>query len=117
MLIGELASRTRTSRRQLRYWEQAGLLTSARRVNGYRDYDEAAIMTVTQVRALRQAGLPTETIRYVLPCTLSDGTLTRCPGILEALKVELLRLDARAADIERTRRALRHTIAHTEVGT
>ncbi|MFI0711757.1 MerR family transcriptional regulator [Streptomyces inhibens] len=61
---------------------------SARRANGYREYDDQTVETVRRIRALLAAGLPTRIIRQVL--------------------------DRRAADLETARRLLRQTIAAIE---
>jgi DNA-binding transcriptional MerR regulator len=114
MLIGQLASRTGTSERLLRYYEKVGLLTSNRRPNGYRDYDETTERTVHQIRALLAAGLPTNVIRHVLPCALTDGSLRPCPGVLDRLRTQLAHLDQRAADLAEARQTLRQAITATE---
>ena len=57
MRIGELAQRTGTTTRALRYYEQQGLVDSQRQHNGYRDYDQAAIMRVRNIRMLLDIGL------------------------------------------------------------
>ncbi|WP_342593472.1 MerR family transcriptional regulator [Streptomyces inhibens] len=64
------------------------LIHSARRANGYREYDDQTVETVRRIRALLAAGLPTRIIRQVL--------------------------DQRAADLETARRLLRQTIAAIE---
>lgn len=114
MLIGQLAQRTGTSERQLRYYERVGLLTSTRQANGYRDYDDDAERTVGQIRALLTAGLPVSAIRQVLPCALSDGFLRPCPGVLDRLRAQLTRLDQRAVELAKARRMLRRAIAAAE---
>src|SRR5258708_2724204 len=72
MRIGMLSQRTETSRRLLRYYEEQGLIGSDRAANGYRDYDEALVDRVRQIRGLLAAGLPTRIIKQILPCL--DGT-------------------------------------------
>lgn len=114
MLIGQLAHRTGTSERRLRYYERVGLLTSRRRANGYRDYDAAAEHTVGQVRALLAAGLSTQLIRQVLPCARGDGSLRPCPGVLDKLNAQLSRIEQRADELARARRALQRAIAVAE---
>ncbi|MEV5832398.1 MerR family transcriptional regulator [Nocardia sp. NPDC052112] len=114
MLIGELASRTRTSERLLRYYERVGLLSAERRTNGYREYDAAAEQRVGQIRALLVAGLSTRVIRQLLPCTVDDGVLRACPGVLPALRDRLAELDRRAAALDTARDVLRRTIEETE---
>ncbi|MGW2716653.1 MerR family transcriptional regulator [Streptomyces sp. NPDC001492] len=110
MLIGQLAKRTETSERLLRYYERVGLLTSSRRANGYREYDDTAVQTVGQIRALLAAGLSTNLIRQILPCALADGSLRPCPGVLDKLHAQLARLDRRAAELAHARQALQQAI-------
>lgn len=114
MLIGQLASRTGTSERLLRYYESVGLLTASRQANGYREYDAAAEQTVRQIRALLAAGLPSSLIRQVLPCALDDGSLRPCAGVLEKLRAQLARLDQRAVELAQARQVLQHAITTTE---
>ncbi|WP_329198910.1 MULTISPECIES: MerR family transcriptional regulator [unclassified Streptomyces] len=114
MLIGQLAKRTGTSERLLRYYERVGLLTSVRQANGYRDYDDAAEQRVRQIRSLLAAGLPTSLIRQVLPCALADGSLRPCPGVLDKLRAQLARLDQRAQDLARARQTLQLAITEAE---
>ena len=114
MLIGQLAKRTGTSDRLLRYYERVGLLTASRQANGYRDYDEATEQTVRQIRALLAAGLPTNLIKQVLPCALADGSLRPCPGVLDRLRTQLAHLDQRVAELTDARQALRRAIEATE---
>jgi DNA-binding transcriptional MerR regulator len=114
MLIGQLAKRTGTSERLLRYYERVGLLASQRQANGYREYDDAAELTVRQIRALLDAGLSTTLIKQVLPCAADDGSLSPCPGVLDKLRVQLQRLDERAANLARARKTLQQAIAVAE---
>ena len=116
MLIGQLAKLTGTSERLLRYYERVGLLTSIRQANGYRDYDDAAEQTVRQIRALLAAGLSTNLIKQVLPCALADGSLRPCPGVLDKLRAQLVRLDRRATELTQARQALQQAIAVAEHG-
>ncbi|WP_225729105.1 MULTISPECIES: MerR family transcriptional regulator [unclassified Nocardia] len=114
MLIGQLAERTGTSERQLRYYERTGLLDAQRQANGYRDYDGSAEHTVHQIRALLAAGLPTRVIKQVLPCALGDGSLRPCPGIVSTLRTRLAELDERATELADAQRTLRRVIEAAE---
>jgi DNA-binding transcriptional MerR regulator len=114
MLIGQLARRTGTSDRLLRYYEQVGLITSSRQANGYRDYDEATEQTVRRIRALLAAGLSTNLIKQVLPCALADGSLRPCDGVLDKLRAQLAHLDQRAAELAQARLTLQRAIATAE---
>lgn len=107
MQIGELAQRTGSSARALRYYERQGLLTATRGGNGYRSFDDSAVGTVLRIRALLAAGLTTDVIRQVLPCT--RDTLPRlepCADVVAVLISEIDRMDALASDLARTRHLL-----------
>ncbi|MFH8404585.1 MerR family transcriptional regulator [Streptomyces sp. NPDC018019] len=110
MLIGELAERTGTSERLLRYYERAGLLRPDRLPNGYRTYTESDATAVRRIRALLAAGLPTRVIRQVLPCTTDTAAVHPCPGVLDALHDQLRALDQQAGELAAARRVLRETI-------
>jgi DNA-binding transcriptional MerR regulator len=114
VLIGELAERTGTSERLLRYYERVGLLRPARQPNGYRTYDESAEEAVRRIRALLAAGLPTRVIRQVLPCTTTGAAVLPCPGVLDALRTQLRALDERSAEIAAARNVLQQTITTAE---
>ncbi|MBP2586564.1 DNA-binding transcriptional MerR regulator [Streptomyces sp. PvR006] len=114
MLIGELSRRTGVSTRLLRYYEAQGLLEARRGPNGYRAYDEDAVTAVRKVRALLAAGLPTEVIRVVLPCTGEDGAaFDWCADIRDLMLRELAAADARIDDLHRRRSTLAGFLATT----
>ncbi|MGH1561461.1 MerR family transcriptional regulator [Mumia sp. DW29H23] len=66
MRVGELAERTGTATRMLRYYEEQGLLASTREHNGYRAYSEADVDRVQTIRSLIASGLTTRLVRAVL---------------------------------------------------
>ncbi|MDQ8704497.1 MerR family transcriptional regulator [Streptomyces sp. LHD-70] len=90
MRIGELAARTGTTARALRHYEQAGLISSARTPNGYRDYDEGAVIRVRNIRHLLAAGLTLDDVRVFAPCL--DGDVTSAPPAPQGLAVARERL-------------------------
>ena len=75
MKIGELAERTGVSRRLLRYYEEQGLITPTRALNGYREYGEPHVDVVQQIAGLLNAGLPTRIIQQLLPCLDKPQTI------------------------------------------
>ncbi|WP_033280677.1 MerR family transcriptional regulator [Streptomyces sp. NRRL F-525] len=117
MLIGELAERTGTSERLLRYYERAGLLRPERLPNGYREYADSDTAVVLRIRALLAAGLPTRIIRQVLPCTTDGAAVQPCPGVLDALRAQLSDLDRRVDKLAAAREVLQETIAGAEART
>ena len=63
MRVGELARRTGTTVRALRYYEAAGLVVPRRLGNGYREYEPIAVRLVAQIRELTALGLTVEETR------------------------------------------------------
>ncbi|TQM31902.1 MerR family transcriptional regulator [Nocardia bhagyanarayanae] len=115
MLIGELSRRTGVHAHQLRYYEAQGLLEPERGSNGYRQYADDSVVTVTQIRKLLDAGLSTEDIGYLQPCiTGADADLVPCPELFDTLRARLAGLDEQIATLTRTRQALLDYIESTE---
>ncbi|WP_219465984.1 MerR family transcriptional regulator [Nonomuraea rhizosphaerae] len=109
MRIGELSARTDTPRRLLRYYEEQGLITPARCANGYRDYSEAFVDRIAQIRGLLDAGLPTRLIKQILPCLdkpriihFADAT----PEMIATLEGERDRMTDRINCLTRNRDAI-----------
>jgi DNA-binding transcriptional MerR regulator len=105
--IGELSRATGVSIRSLRYYEQQGILGSERRANGYREYGPDAAEMVSNIRTLMAIGLPTDTIRDILPCEGAAGPRpAACPAL--AQKIREIRDNAarQAAELARTSNAL-----------
>jgi DNA-binding transcriptional MerR regulator len=103
--IGDLARQTGVSVRLLRYYEEQNLLTSRRTNGGHRQYAAGAPVAVTRIRTLLAAGLPTKTIRDLMPCFTGDGAnLDAC--VLDHLRTQLTELDVRVADLLRARTSL-----------
>jgi DNA-binding transcriptional MerR regulator len=73
MRVGELARRTGTTIRALRYYESAGLVVPRRLGNGYREYDPIAVRLVEQIRELTALGLSVEETRPFVE-SIADGS-------------------------------------------
>lgn len=115
MLIGELSRRTSVHAHQLRYYEAQGLLEPERGANGYREYGSDAVVTVTQIRRLLEAGLSTEEIAFLLPCATGAGPdLLPCDDVLEMLRSRQRGLDDHIDTLLRSRRTLQEFIDATE---
>ncbi|MFI6584842.1 MerR family transcriptional regulator [Embleya sp. NPDC050493] len=107
MRIGELSRRTGVNAHQLRYYEAQGLLTADRGTNGYREYDETAVLRVKQIRHLLGARLSSEDIAYLLPCAVGEAPeLPGCPELLAAMRSRLRRLEDQLDLLARSRDAL-----------
>ncbi|MFE4858796.1 MerR family transcriptional regulator [Streptomyces sp. NPDC056670] len=105
MRIGELASRAGVSVRSLRYYEEQGLLRSARSAAGQRHYREADVERVLLVQRLYAAGLSSRTILELLPCVDSPSGKTS-DAALDRMALERDRLSAHIAELLHTRDTL-----------
>ncbi|MDP9864414.1 MULTISPECIES: MerR family transcriptional regulator [Streptosporangium] len=94
MRIGELARRAGVSTRALRYYEQQGLITARRAANGYREYSEADLKLVTEIRSLLTVGFTLEDARPFVACLRagheSGGS---CPESVAVYRRKLAEID------------------------
>lgn len=98
MRIGELGRRAGVSTRTLRHYEELGLLPARRRANGYRDYDDADLRAVTEIRSLVGLGFALEQTRPFVEC-LRAGQATggSCPDSIAVYRSKLDEVDAHLA--------------------
>jgi DNA-binding transcriptional MerR regulator len=68
MRIGELSARSGVSTRSLRYYEKQGLLAARRESNGYREYDDAAVVRARTIQMLFGMDFPRDLVKTVLAC-------------------------------------------------
>ena len=123
MKIGELSRRTGVPTRLLRYYEEQDLLHPDRTENGYRDYGEATVLDVQQIRGLLDSGLTTEMIRAILPYLSGPEEILLPPEHLTPETAALLqahvdRIQARIDCLARNRDRLSTYLAavRTEAG-
>jgi DNA-binding transcriptional MerR regulator len=99
--IVEVARHAGVSSRTLRHYDDVGLVPPAYvGANGYRYYDEGALLRLQEVLLLRELGLPLDAVRRIL-----DGTADRTAVLREhhvALLAERDRLDRLATTVGRT---------------
>jgi DNA-binding transcriptional MerR regulator len=113
MRIGELAEATGASPRSLRFYEEQGLLGSARSTGGQRHYPPTAVERVALIRSLLAAGLSSSTIYDVLPCITEQAI--RTPALTARLRDELTRVDDQLREMQRTREVLAGLVDHYAV--
>lgn len=111
--IGELASRTGVSIRSLRYYEEKGLLTPLRRVNGYREYSPLAEEQVRAVQLYLQLGLSTDQIAGFLNCVLLNKEAF-CEEVLPVYRRKLAEIDAQLLLLGQIRQNLLDRISSIE---
>ncbi len=125
MKINEVENLAGITKKNIRFYEEQGLLSPRRNAeNGYREYGENDVRTLRQIKLLRKLGLPIEEIRQMLAGghTVGDGmrrhlvslererknleqSITLCQR-MQSMNIPLASLDAEAllteiADLER----------------
>ncbi|GAA3002932.1 MerR family transcriptional regulator [Streptosporangium longisporum] len=94
MRIGELARRAGVSPRALRYYEQQGLISARRSANGYREYGEADLRLVSEIRSLLAVGFTLDDARPFVACLRaghdSGGS---CPESVAVYRRKLAEID------------------------
>ena len=76
MKINEVEALAGISKKNIRFYEEQGLLSPRRNSeNGYRDYGEAEVQTLQRIKLLRKLGISIEDIRRMLSGehTVADG--------------------------------------------
>lgn len=95
MRIGELAQRTGTTTRALRFYEDQGLLVARRSANGYREYDEDDLQLVKEIQTLQTVGLTLEETRPFVECLRSGHESgDSCASSIEVYRRKLEEADA-----------------------
>ena len=91
MKINEVEAAVGVTKKNIRFYEEEGLITPGREPgNGYRSYSAADVERLRRIKLLRKLDVPLAEIRQMLEgeCTLADG-MTR----------QLERLNTRRADL------------------
>ncbi len=75
MKINEVEAQVGITKKNIRFYEEQGLLSPRRNSeNGYRDYGEAEVAVLRQIKLMRKLGVPLEEIRRMQAGgTVADG--------------------------------------------
>jgi DNA-binding transcriptional MerR regulator len=102
MRIGEIADRAGVPAKTIRFWEDQRLLPPPGRTPAdYRDYDPAVLDRLAFIRHAQAAGLTLDAIRQVLE--IRDGGQPPCVHVTDLIARRLAEVDARLAELTRTR--------------
>lgn len=115
MRIGALSSLTGVSIDAIRYYERRGVLPRAERTeSGYRLFGEDFVARLSMVRQLQDLGFTLDEIVEALHA--HHGAGATCTSERWRLEAVAARIDERISDLQRTRRAIRSTLAACEAG-
>jgi MerR family copper efflux transcriptional regulator len=108
--IGQLAARSGTTAKAIRYYERIGLLDEPERTPaGYRRYSEADARRLEFIAIAKGAGLSLDEIAEVLRA--STRSRINCDQVCTLLERKLLEIRERLADMQALHDALDHTVA------
>lgn len=108
MKINEVEQEVGISKKNIRFYEEAGLLHPSRLANGYRNYNAGDIEVLKQIKLLRRLDISLEEIRRLL---LGDLTMEDC------LKRHQIVLERRAKNLENVTAFCRKLVTeNTELG-
>jgi DNA-binding transcriptional MerR regulator len=106
MRIGELARRTGTTTKTLRFYEDAGLLPEPnRQPSGYRDYPADSLDRVGFIRVAQAAGFNLRQIGQIL--NIQDGGQPTCKHVVQLVAQRLDEVHQRIAEMRQTEAQLR----------
>jgi DNA-binding transcriptional MerR regulator len=115
MKIGQVATDAGVTVDTVRFYERRGVLPPPqRRPSGYREYTPAAVERIRMARALQQLGLTLDEVIDALH--EHDTGAASCDNQLWRLEAVIDRIDAKIADLRRTRRAITRTVAECRAG-
>lgn len=99
MKINEVEQQVDISKKNIRFYEQQGLLSPKRNLeNGYRDYSKEDVLELKKIKMLRKLSLPLEEIRRI-----QRGDLT----LSDALQRQVILLERERSSLKETTRLCR----------
>ena len=115
MQIKELAQRAGVTVKAVRYYESRGLITPQRASNGYREYDDADVQVVREIRALLSLGLTAdETVPFVDCLRAGNDRADVCPASLQAYRSRIAEIDRRISELSSLRDELTELLHDAE---
>ena len=115
MKIGQLAAEAGVSVDTVRFYERRGVLPPPRRrPSGYREYPPSTVDRIRMARNLQHLGFTLDEVVDALRA--HDSGAATCESELWRLEAVLDRIDARIADLRRTRRTVTATISECRAG-
>jgi DNA-binding transcriptional MerR regulator len=106
MQIGELAQRSGLTTSRIRFYEAQGLISGARRTNGYRAYSAETLVELNIIISAQDAGFSLSEIHRLMPDDASDcrdaelvGALRKKADEIKAMEIRLARTRLQIEDL------------------
>ncbi len=115
MKIGQVATAAEVSVDTIRFYERRGVLPEPRRrPSGYREYSSSSVERIRMAKLLQQLGF---TLEEIIDCLHAhDAGGATCESEMWRLEAVLGRIDARIAELRRTRRLVTSTMEECSGG-
>lgn len=104
--IGEVRRLTGMTSRAIRFYEDMGLIRTARNDRGLRRYDQTALDRLTYIGQARQAGLTVAQINDLLALADRDGKTALIAATLDLYRARVIDLQAQLEAVAESARAL-----------
>jgi DNA-binding transcriptional MerR regulator len=109
LLTGEVVKRSGASRKALRLYEAAGILTAPQRTAaGYRVYGPDTLGVLAFVRQAQRLGFTLDEIKDIV--RIKRAGRTPCPHVRDLVRRKAEELDHRLSDLEQVRDSLRRLL-------
>ena len=109
MNIGEAAYRSGLPAKTIRYYEEIGLLSAARRANGYRHYAETDVHKLYFLRRARSLGFAIEDCRQLLSLYEDKGRASA--NVKTMAEARICEIDAKIKELGALRATLSGLVA------
>ncbi len=111
MLISELAKQSGVSTDTLRFYEKEGLIQSARRSNGYRDYAPEMLFVMNYIQTAQRLGFTLAEISQEIPSLLDSGITEE--KIRDILTEKISVVDRKIEELRQVRLELKQLLETT----
>jgi Cu(I)-responsive transcriptional regulator len=108
MNIGQAAKRSGLPAKTIRYYEDIGLMRSARRDNGFRDYSDRDVQMLRFVARARGLGFTVEECRHLL--ALYQDPARSSAEVRQAAERHVADVRAKVSELQAMEKTLRHLI-------
>ena len=112
LTIGKFAAAANVGVETVRFYQRRGLLSTPRRIDGIRRYDDGDLSRLRFIRQAQSAGFTLEEIRQLLALDSGDD---RAAARAMASK-RLAELDARMEELQQARASLQKLVLECAVG-
>src|SRR4026208_1218882 len=110
MNIGTVSEKSGLPAKTIRYYEDIGLISPARRDNGYRDYSDEDIHRLRFLQRSRSLGFSVEECRQLL--SLHGDSAWEGADVKAIAEAKLTEIERKIAELKGLQKTLQHLVHH-----